>query len=96
MSATVDCVTCHQWFGNGGKCRTTVEISVISRSILEIQCTSGLKSVILKHMVGCGWAMSDKVGSVTFDSGIVENVGIAVGILTISHSVPEKHSTSGL
>ena len=40
--------------------------------------------------------MSDKVGSVAVDSGMVENVGVAVGISTISHSVPEKHSTSGL
>ena len=40
--------------------------------------------------------MSDKVGSVTADSGMVENVGVAVRISTISHSVPEKHSTSGL
>ena len=40
--------------------------------------------------------MSDKVGGVTIDSSMVENVGVAVGISTISHSVPEKHSTSGL
>ena len=40
--------------------------------------------------------MSDKVGSITVDSGMAENVGEAVGIVTISHSVPEKHSTSGL
>jgi len=37
--------------------------------------------------------MSGKVGSVTVDSSMVENVGVAVGISTIS---PEKHSTSGL
>jgi len=40
--------------------------------------------------------MSGKVGSGTVGSGMVENVGVAVGISTISHSVPEKHSTSGL
>ena len=40
--------------------------------------------------------MSDKVGSVTIDSDIVEKLGVTVGISTISHSVPEKHSTSGL
>ena len=39
---------------------------------------------------------SDKVGSVAVDSGMVENVGVAVGISTKSQSVPEKHSTSGL
>ena len=40
--------------------------------------------------------MSDDVGSVTTGSGVVENVGVAVGISLISHSVPEKHCTSGL
>ena len=40
--------------------------------------------------------MSDKVGSVTVNLGMVKNVGVAVGVSTISHSVPEKHSTSGL
>ena len=33
---------------------------------------------------------------VTIGSGVVENVGVAVGISVISHSVPYKHSTSGL
>jgi len=41
-------------------------------------------------------AMSDKVASATTDSVMVENVGVAVEISTISHSVPDKHSTSGL
>ena len=41
-------------------------------------------------------AMSDKVASVTSDSDMVENVGVAVGISSISHSVPDIHSTSGL
>ena len=40
--------------------------------------------------------MSDDVGSVTTSSGVVENVRVAVGISLISHSVSEKHSTSGL
>ena len=40
--------------------------------------------------------MSDNVGSITTSSGLVENVGIAIGISVISHSVPEKHCTSGL
>ena len=39
---------------------------------------------------------SDKVGSVTIGSGVVENVGVDVEIVMISYSVPEKHSTSGL
>jgi hypothetical protein len=40
--------------------------------------------------------MSDDVGSVTASSGVVENVRVAVGISLISHSIREKHSTSGL
>ena len=40
--------------------------------------------------------MSDNVGSVTTSSGVVENMGVAVGISMISHSVPEKPCTSGL
>ena len=40
--------------------------------------------------------MSDKVGNVTIDTGMVENVGVAVGISTIYHSVFGKHSTSAL
>ena len=40
--------------------------------------------------------MSDDVGSVTTGSAVVENVRVAVGISLISHSVSEKHSTSGL
>ena len=40
--------------------------------------------------------MSDNVGSVAIDSGMVENVVVAVGISAISQSIPEKHSTSGL
>jgi hypothetical protein len=72
---------------------------VISHSIPEIQCTSGLQSAILKYVsvdVRLCRTTSDKVGSVTTDSGVVENVGVAVGISMISHSVPVKHSTSGL
>ena len=39
---------------------------------------------------------SDNVDSVTSESGMVENVGVAVGISLISHSVPEIRRTSGL
>ena len=73
-----------------------VGISVISHSIPEVLCTSGLKSAILKHVVGWRRAMSGNVGRVTIDSGMVEYVRVAFGISTISHSVPEKNSTSGL
>ena len=40
--------------------------------------------------------MSGKVGSVTIDSGVVENEGVAAWISMISHSVPVEHSISGL
>ena len=40
--------------------------------------------------------MPDKVGSVTIDSDMVENVGVAVGISVISHSILEIQCTSGL
>ena len=43
-----------------------------------------------------GRLTSDKVGSVTIGSDVVENVGVDVEIVMISYSVPEKHSTSGL
>jgi hypothetical protein len=42
-------------------------------------------------------AMSGNVGSVTIGySGMVENVGKAVGISAICHSIPEIQCTSGL
>jgi len=69
---------------------------MISHSFPERHSTSGLESVIFKHVVGWRRAMSDKVGSVTVDLDMVESVGVAVGISTMSHSVQEKHSTSGL
>ena len=70
-----------------------VGISVISHFIPEKQCTSGLKSVILNYGARL---TSANVGNVTIGSGMVENVGVAVGISTISHSVPEIQFTSGL
>ena len=68
-------------------------ISMICHSVPEIQCTSGLQSAILNS--GCR-PTSDKVGGITVDSGMVENVGLAVGISMICHSVPEIQCTSGL
>jgi hypothetical protein len=44
----------------------------------------------LRHFEIRGPLMSDDVGSVTTSSGVVENLGIAVGISLISHSVPEN------
>ena len=39
---------------------------------------------------------SGNVGSVIIDPGMVENMGVAVGISMICHSVPEIQCTSGL
>ena len=65
---------------------------MICHSVPEIQCTSGLQSAILNSG---SRQTSDNVGSVTIDSGMVENVGLAVGMSMICHSVPEIQSTSG-
>ena len=70
-----------------------IGISTISHSVLEKHSTSGLESAILN--LG-GRVTSDNVGSFAVDSGVVENVVVAVGMSVISHYVPEKHSTSGL
>ena len=70
-----------------------VGISVVCHSVPEIQCTSGLLSAILNSVCR---PTSDKVGGITVDSGLVENVGLAVGISMICHSVPEIQCTSGL
>ena len=70
-----------------------VGISMICHSVPDIQCTSGLQSAILNS--GCR-PTSDKVGGIIVDSGRVENVGLAVGISVICHSVPEIRCTSGL
>ena len=40
--------------------------------------------------------MSDDVRDVAIESGRVENVGIGLGILLISHPMPEIQCTSGL
>ena len=55
--------------------------------------TSGPLSAILKFG---SRRTSDDVISVTIESGMVENVVVAVGISTIRHSVTEIESTSGL
>ena len=39
--------------------------------------------------------MSDSVGSMTSESGVVENVGVATGTSLISQSSPEIKRTSG-
>ncbi len=62
-----------------------VGISLISHSIPEIQRTSGLQSANLNVD---SRTTSDNVGNVTNQSGMVENVGVAVGISLLSHSIP--------
>ena len=73
--------------------RVAVGISLISHSVPEKHSTSGLESAILKY---CGRLTPSLIGIITSNMGRVENVGLAFGISVISHSVPEKHSTSGL
>ena len=68
-------------------------ISTISHSVAEKHSTSGLESVILNYG---GRLTSVNVDSVASSSRVVGNVGVAVENLAISHSVPEKHCTSGL
>jgi len=68
-------------------------ISLITHSIPEIQSTSGLQSAILNSG---SRPTSGNVGSVTSESGVVEDVGLADGISLITHSIPEIQSTSGL
>ena len=70
-----------------------VGISTISHSVYGKHSTSGLVPAILNYG---GRLTSADAGNVASGSGMVEDVGVAVGISTISHSVPEKHSTSGL
>ncbi len=52
-------------------------ISQISHSVPEIQCTSGLESAILNFR---GRRMSGNVGSGIAESGMVDNVGVGLGI----------------
>ncbi len=62
-----------------------IEIPLLSHASPDIQCTSGLIAAILFY--GCR-QMSVNVDSVTVESGMVENMGVAVGISLIA--CPEK------
>jgi hypothetical protein len=66
-----------------------VGISVICSSIPEIQSTSGLQSAILNILNCATRPTSDNVSPITICLGMVENVGKAVGISAICHSIPE-------
>jgi len=59
---------------NGG---IVIGNSFIRHSNPEIQCTSGLQTTTLNSD---RWPTSDSVGSITGESSMVENVGVAVGI----------------
>ncbi len=62
-----------------------IETSLLSHASPEIQCTSGLNAAIL--FSGCQ-RMSVNVDDGTVELGIVENIGVAVGISLIT--CPEK------
>ncbi len=62
-----------------------IHISFLSHASPEIQCTSCLNAAIL--FSGC-WRMSVNVDDGTVELGMVENMGVAVGISLIT--CPEK------
>ena len=62
-----------------------IEMSLLSHASPEIQCTSGLNAAIL--LSGCR-RMSVNVDDVTVELGMVENMGVAVGMSLIT--CPEK------
>ena len=62
-----------------------IEISLLSHASLDIQCTSGLNAAILFSVCR---RVSVNVDGVTVELGMVENMGIAIGISLITS--PEK------
>ncbi len=62
-----------------------IDISLLSHASPEIQCTSGLNAAIL--FSGCR-RKSVNVDDATVELGMVENMGVAVGISLIT--CPEK------
>ena len=58
-----------------------IEILLLSQASPEIQCTSGFNAAIL--FSGCR-RMSVNIDGVTVELGMVENMGVAVGILLIT------------
>ena len=78
---------------HGRKCWETVAISLVSHFLPGIQCASGLLSAILNSR---SLPMSDNVINVAVESGMVENLGAAIGISLICHFVLEKQCTSGI
>jgi hypothetical protein len=70
-----------------------IEILLVSHPMLEMQYTSGLLSSVL---TSGGPAISDNVRNIAIESGMLENMGIAVRISLISYPVPKMQCTSGL
>ncbi len=62
-----------------------IEISLLSHASPEIQCISGLNAVIL--FSGCR-RMSVNVDDATVELGMVDNMGVDIGISLIT--CPEK------
>ncbi len=58
---------------------------------LELNITSGLETEILSSLCR---SMSGGVCSIIFKSGVIENVGVAIGMALQSLSVPGSGSTS--
>jgi len=70
-----------------------IEILLISHHMPDMQYTSGLLS---SGLTSGGPAISENVKNIVIESGMLENVGIEVGISLISHPVPKMQCTSGL
>ena len=70
-----------------------VGISLISHPMPEMQYTSGLVSSVSTSGAP---AISDNVKIIVIESGMLQNVGIAVRISLISPAVPKMQCTSGL
>jgi len=84
---------CHR-VENDRKCGyIAIEISLISHPIPDMQCTSGLSLSVLASV---SLAISDNVRNIVIESGMIENVDIAVEISLISQTIPEMQCTSGL
>jgi len=88
MSADVGpCRPWNTYVGHRRKCGIAIDrpMSLLSHASPEIQCISGLNAAIL--FSGCR-RMSVNVDDGTVELGMVENMGVAVGISLIT--CPEK------
>ena len=69
---------------------------MMTNAIIQTWGTVNQKYIAVRYFNSGSRPTSGNVGSVTSESGVVENVGLAVGISLITHSIPEIQSTSGL